>query len=864
MNINQIIHGFKVENISVINNLNIEAYEMVHILSGAKVIYLKCDDKNCFFTIGFKTIPTDSTGVFHILEHSVLNGSKKYPVKEPFVYLLKTTLASYLNALTASHWTMYPFASQTPKDFDNLLSVYLDAVFAPLCIESPCAFLQEGWHYEIDEDGNLSYNGVVYNEMKGATSTADDILNRYSLAYLFKDTSLFFDSGGDPEEIPNLSYDEYKRVYKKHYVPENSLSIFYGDLDIESKLKFMNEEYFSKYKKTGQRIDDKIQTPFIDLNCSVDFPLGEDQEIKDNTYMSLNYALPYNESKKDIMAFSIVMSTLLSNDNAPLRKRLMDKKLGKSIYYSFDSSYFTPFFQLFLNQTNSSVKEEFYSEFVNGVKYFVENGIDKELLLATINIKEFSERENDSGHTPKGLLYAFSIMYNYVFDNELYDGLDSLDLYKELKEELSTSYFEDILKRYILDSNHHVLVTCNPSKTLLQKRQKELKEKLLDIKNNMSKSELEEIKRLNKQLSEYQEKENTHEDLKHLPSLSIKDIPSDMPCIKTILDKNSPYKALYKHKIDTRKIAYLRAYFDLSKLTIDELVYLTIFRWLTFETKTKKYSASDLNKYIRIHLGDLAFGMLNQSRSKDKAKLYFTIDASSLEGNIKYIPHFINEIIFNSLPSKKDVDRILKKQISRLKTNINNGSTPLAILEAESQISSEAKLDFEVIKGRKLLIKIIEISKNVSFKEIKNNINKVIEKVFTKDNAIFFIACDKKVYTKLKKSLNKFKLSEKHFDDALSINIDNNEHKRAFVIPSNVNYNAAVKSLEDYSLKYCGKFLVLSHILNLTYLWENVRVKGGAYGTGFSVKPNNTMIFSSYRDPNVKTTFETFSKVGDF
>ena len=380
----------------------------------------------------------------------------------------------------------------------------------------------------------------------------------------------------------------------------------------------------------------------------------------------------------------------------------------------------------------------------------------------------------------------------------------------------------------------------------------------------MSKNELEEIKRLNKQLSEYQEKENTHEDLKHLPSLSIKDIPSDMPCIKTILDKNSPYKALYKHKIDTRKIAYLRAYFDLSKLTIDELVYLTIFRWLTFETKTKKYSASDLNKYIRIHLGDLAFGMLNQSRSKDEAKLYFTIDASSLEGNIKYIPHFINEIIFNSLPSKKDVDRILKKQISRLKTNINNGSTPLAILEAESQISSEAKLDFEVIKGRKLLIKIIEISKNVSFKEIKNNINKVIEKVFTKDNAIFFIACDKKVYTKLKKSLNKFKLSEKHFDDALSINIDNNEHKRAFVIPSNVNYNAAVKSLEDYSLKYCGKFLVLSHILNLTYLWENVRVKGGAYGTGFSVKPNNTMIFSSYRDPNVKTTFETFSKVGDF
>jgi Zn-dependent M16 (insulinase) family peptidase len=437
MEINEVKYGFKLISVEKMEDINSTLYQYEHLKSGGKVAYLANDDTNCCFAIGFRTLPEDSTGVCHIIEHSVLCGSKRFPLKEPFVNLIKSSLATFLNAFTAYDWTMYPFSSQTPKDFHNILEIYLDAVFNPISMENEKPFLQEGWHLELNSvDDTPSYKGVVYNEMKGAMSSVDEVLVQATLEAMYKDTFYRFNSGGDPDVIPTLTYQAYKDFYHRHYTPQNAMTYFYGDLDIEEKLKFLDEEYFSKFDKVEDEIVIVPQSEFVDTSFTKEYEIGPDEDEKDNTYMSLCYGLDHYNNYEDFLAMNILTDALLSKNDSVLKKALLDASLGQNVECRIDDDNIIPALHIYLQKSNPENKEKFKEVFETAVKELVENGIDKELLLASINHMEFKDKELDVGGMPKGLLFAMTMMGSFNYNGDLKAHLEFSKYYEKFKKEL--------------------------------------------------------------------------------------------------------------------------------------------------------------------------------------------------------------------------------------------------------------------------------------------------------------------------------------------------------------------------------------------------------------------------------------------
>ena len=854
---NEVIHGFILENRRYVEELSIEVFEFKHILSGAKTVYVKADDKNLVFAIGFITPPVDNTGVSHIIEHSLLCGSKKYPLKEPFVNLLKSSLATFLNAFTSNDWTMYPCASQTPKDFDNLVSVYLDAVFNPLSVEDAKAFLQEGWHYEIyEKDAPLSIKGVVYNEMKGATSSVGDILYQATMEQMYKDTSYRFNAGGDPLYIPDLSYEMYKDFYHKHYTPENALTFFYGDLNIEEKLEMLDREYFSKYKKQNINIIIENQKPHISLDNIKEYPLDKNEDENGNNNISLCYAFSNHENKEELIAGSILFSTLLSGNNSPIKKALLDAKLGENIIYSFDDSFVVPHLYLRLKKTSLNSYKKFKEVFEDEVRKIVSKGIDKDLLLATLNHYEFIDKEFDSGRDPKGLLIMLNLMECFVHNEDLLDKLNFATYYKNIREKIDTDYFEKLLDKYILNSNHHVSCLCKPSKTLEEKLEKEHNEKLDKIKRNMTNDELEKIVKQSKELLAYQNSKDSEENLKKMPRISLKDISKDITCSEVKDLKHKDYRLHYQ-EMNTNKIAYLELYFDLNKVSYEDLPYLYLLERLFVNVSTKKYKALDLSKVIKTYLGEFDFSKTVYGKAKDVAKPYFVVRASALDINIAYMSKLVHEVMYNSKFLSREVKRILSQKVDYLKQDLLENGMNNATLEARKSLSKASNIAYRWSRGEFVYKFMKNLLDNYDHKSLVLKLNSLIEDIFNKDNVDIFIGGDKKIIKETKKSLKYLKLKDNKVDNKLEVKPIEKE-SGAFIMQSDVSYNVLTSNIEDFGYSYNGKFIVLSQIANLDYLWNNVRVKGGAYGSGLSIDKTGTVAFNSYRDPNVRSTYEVF------
>lgn len=863
MQVGEIKYGFKLLSIEKLEDINSFLYHYEHLLSGGNVYYLENDDINTSFAIGFRTLPEDSTGVCHIIEHSVLCGSKKYPLKEPFVNLLKNSLSTFLNAFTAYDWTMYPFASQTPKDFDNILSVYLDAVFQPYSISSNLPFLQEGWHLELkNKDEIPSYKGVVYNEMKGAMSSVDEILIQSTLEAMYPDSFYRFNSGGDPDDIVNLTYDDYVKFYKKHYTPQNAMTLFYGKMDIESKLEFLDREYFSKYQKTDDEIIITPQKNIINYDYLKEYEIGEEENIKDNYYMSLCYGLDHYDNYEEMMAMQILCDCLLSKNDSPLKKILLDKKLGQNVEARIDDDNIVPALHIYLQKTNLDKKEIFKETFENAVRSLVENGIDKKLLLAQINYNEFKDKEMDLGNMPKGIIYAMTMMGSFNYRGDIKSHLQFSKYYKKFKDELNNGYFEKLLDKYILNSKHSVEVVLVPSKTLGKVRLESMNKKMLDLKNNMSKEEIDSLIDLNKKLDAYQNHVDTKEELKTLPSLEIKDIPN----IINYLDaKKIKIKGMNSitHSLNTNYIAYLRMYFNLSKIDFDDLAYVYLLKNLFLNVPTKNYSTLELVNEIKTYLGDLSFRIKIFNDKDNNCLSYLALSSSSLIENISHMPQLINEVMLNSKFPKKEIKQILSQLTTFLRQDIIENGSQNASLMAKRATSYSANMILNCVQGPILYQKLKEIETNFVYKDVVNKLKDVIKRLFNKDNVLISISSNENLIDGLKNEISKIKLSNKHYENKLNINLSE-KSSEALVIPSGVSYNALASKFDENKFKYDGKMIVLSHIVNYDYLWSEVRVKGGAYGTGLSITKQNDVSFSSYRDPNVKSTYEIYKKLPEY
>ena len=863
MEINEIKFGFKLVSKEFISDINSTMYQYEHLKSGGKVVYLANDDTNCCFAIGFRTLPEDSTGVCHIIEHSLLCGSKKYPLKEPFVNLLKTSLATFLNAFTAYDWTMYPFASQTPKDFDNILSIYLDAVFNPICMIDPKPFLQEGWHLELlNEQDTPSYKGVVYNEMKGAMSSVDEVLVQSTLEAMYKDTFYRFNSGGDPEVIPELTYKAYQDFYHRHYTPQNAMTYFYGKLNIEEKLQFLDEQYFSKFEKSENEIVIKPQEAFVNLDYCKDYEIGEEEDVKDNTYMSLCYGLDHYSNYEEFLAMNILAEALLSKNDSPLKKVLLDAKLGQNVEARIDDDNIVPALHVYLQKTNPNTKEEFKSLFESEVKKLVENGIDKELLLATINHMEFVEKEMDTGRMPKGLILAMTMMGSFNYNTDLKEHLEFSKHFAKFKAELNNNYFENILDKYILNSKHYVQVVINPNKELASNKKKAMDDLMQSIKESMSVEEKKALVKQTQELLAYQNKVDTKQELATLPKLQLKDIPSTINYLDTRKSRINGYKVI-SHDVATNAIAYLRMYFNIDTISFEDLPYVYLLKNLLLNVSTSKYDVAKLNNLVKTYLGSLSFQVLTTSKSKNEFYPYFKVTASALNENVNYIPTLINDVLLHSKFSKKEVKQVVVQLANELKQHIIGNGMQIAMKLSASCYDLEAAFTTNCLIGPKVYNFFNNLSKNYNHNEVSKKLKEVASKLFNKNNVTISISGDQTTLSLLKETVKGIKLPRKSYENVLQVKLSTDK-KNALIIPSGVSYNSLSSNLENINETFKGSAIVLTQIVNYDYLWAEIRVKGGAYGCGLSIGKNNNVSLGSYRDPNVKNTYDVFKNIVNY
>ena len=623
------VAAYKVVEKRKINDLNSMSYLLEHKKTGARVALISNDDNNKVFYVGFRTPPTDSTGVPHIIEHSVLCGSREFPVKDPFVELVKGSLNTFLNAMTYSDKTVYPVASCNDKDFQNLMHVYLDAVFYPNIYKEEKIFQQEGWHYEMESvEDPLTLNGVVYNEMKGAFSSPDDVHDREVLNSLYPDTAYGVESGGDPKAIPNLTYEEFLDFHGRYYHPSNSYIYLYGDMDMAEKLIWMDEHYLSHFDKMEIDSTLALQKPFDKpVTVCKDYPVMEGESLEDNTYLSYNAVVGTSLDKELYYAMQIIDYAVCSASGAPLKLALIHKNIGTEVYSIYENGIYQPYFSIVAKNANAVQKDEFVATIEDELARIVKEGLDKKALLAGLNYYEFKYREADFGSYPKGLMYGLQMFDSWLYDDNMpFDMIEANAVFKFLREKIETDYYEQLIEKYLIHNNHKTVLVVSPKEGLTTKEEKELADKLEAYKATLSQEELQKIVEDTHALHAYQDAEEATENLEKIPMLTRADMKKEAEGFVNELREIEDTKVLF-HNIHTNGIGYLRLFFDISNIPEELFAYIGIFKNVLGYVDTKNYAYGELYNEINIHTGGIgsAVNTYVNARNLEEYKLTFEV-----------------------------------------------------------------------------------------------------------------------------------------------------------------------------------------------------------------------------------------------
>lgn len=842
-----------------------------HKKSGARLIVLSNDDNNKVFSIGFRTPPADSTGVAHIIEHTVLCGSRKFPSKDPFVELVKGSLNTFLNAMTYPDKTIYPVASCNDKDFQNLMDVYLDAVFHPNIYEKKEIFRQEGWHYELEEiDAPLKYNGVVYNEMKGAFSSPEQLLYRQIQHSLFPDTSYGTESGGDPNVIPELTYENYLSFHGRYYHPTNSFIYLYGDMDIEEKLKWLDKEYLCEYNEITIDSEIKMQKPFETLREeSCEYSIAEDDTTEEKTYLSYNAVVGTSLDRKLYLAFQIIDYVLLEAPGAPLKQALLDKGIGNDILSSYDNGMLQPMFSIIAKNTEEEKKEEFVKVIKDTLKKIVQEGINHKALKAAINYFEFKYREADFGQYPKGLMYGIQILDSWLYDDtKPFIHIRANDTFEFLKENIATGYYEQLIQKYLIDNTHASLLAVKPKAGLNSIKEQELEKELSDYKAKLSQVELEQLVEGTKHLTAYQEEPSSKEDMEKIPLLSREDIDKKAQQFYNQERTESGVKVVY-HDVFTNGIGYVKMLFDTENLPKNLIPYIGLLSTVLGYVDTKEHSFLEFSNEVNIHTGGIttAVATYNKAWEFNNFKAYFEVNSKMLYEEMGTAFSLIKEMIFDAkFTDEKRMLEILQEIKSRMQMKMNSAGHVIAISRASAYESQSAYFD-ELTSGISYYQFIEELIQNYEEKkaEIKENLEKSMTYIFRKENIILSFTADEAGYKAIQREIASFAeilyteeiVKEKAVLQPMALN-------EGFKISSQVQYVARTGNFINAGYKYTGALKILKIIFNYDYLWINLRVKGGAYGcmSGFAYSGNSYMV--SYRDPNLSQTNDIYNKAAEY
>ena len=853
-----------------IAELSTEAKVYEHKKSGARVLCLKNQDKNKVFSIAFRTPATDSTGVAHITEHSVLCGSEKFPLKDPFVELIKGSLNTFLNAMTYPDKTVYPVASTNDKDFQNLMDVYCDAVFHPNCIKNPHTFSQEGWHYTLDEKGNLGYSGVVYNEMRGAFSEPESVLERYIFHSLFPDTTYGNESGGDPEDIPNLTYDAFQAFHARYYHPSNSYIILYGDLDMEEKLEWLDEQYLAEYTKINPDSEIARQKGFQKMSEETEYyPISKEEDPEGKAYFSYNFVLDTEQDAKKSLAFSYIGHALISGPGAVLKQRLLEEGLGEDIFGGYADGVLQHYFTITAKNAKEEDKARFLKVIQECLREASEKGLDHKTIRAAIHHDAFQYKEADYGNTPKGLIYSLKALDSWLYDGKPWLYLEQDCYFKELEKAVDIGYFEELLKEYFLDVTHASLVALLPKPGLTEENEEKLAKKLKEKKDSLSNDEIEAIKKEEEALLHYQNEENSKKALESLPVLSREDLGKKAESYPREEERLSG-KKIWLYPVDSKGVLYLRLLFNTRDFSEEELSYLSVLSTAFAYMDTDHYSFQDLNSEIYLHSGGFSTDITSYPDFQDKNKYtgVFSLCFKFLEGEMQQGLGYLGEILFHThFSDEKRLSEILLEIKSRERMRLESTGHSYAVISAMESFSPTS-FYHERVKGIRYyhFIEKLEEEFRKKPKDLGDKLTALSKKLLEGKNLCIAVGGDVEIYRKEKESLSDF--LTKHFPEKEeweeSVFVSGKGERKAWITPSQVNYVARVGSFLDKALPYTGALKVMKNALTFDFLWKNIREKGNAYGimSGFGRSGESYVV--SYRDPHVGRTYEVYKKIADY
>lgn len=853
-----------------LEELNAAGTVLRHKKTGARIFTLSCDDDNKVFSIGFRTPPENSAGVAHILEHSVLCGSEKFPVKDPFVELVKGSLNTFLNAMTYPDKTVYPVASCNEKDFKNLMDVYMDAVLHPCIYKEPKIFMQEGWHYELENrEGELTYNGVVYNEMKGAFSSPEEVLDRFTRKVLFPDNCYGHESGGDPAFIPDLSYEEFLEFHKKYYHPSNSYIYLYGDMDMEERLLWLDDQYLSKYGEL--KIDSAIrpQKPFLKpAKGETNYSITEGETESQATYLSLSTVVGTGLDPQLYVAFQVLEYTLLSAPGAPLKKALIDAGIGQDILGGYDNSILQPYFSVIAKNADQEQKEEFLAVIKGTLRRLADQGIDQKSLKAGINFYEFRLREADYGSAPKGLLYGLQCMESWLYGGDPMMYLAYQRVFDVLKKEVEQGYFEQLIRDYLLDNPFEAVLVVRPMKNLTAIEEEKTAKLLAGKKASLSDEELDELVYQTKALKEYQEMPSPQEELMKIPMLSREDIGKETEKI-IWAEKRVGGTLVLHHEMFTSGIGYLKVLFDTSAVPQEDLLYVGFLKSLLGSVDTEHFSYGDLTSEIHLNSGGMNLSVTAYPDFKEPGhfKGVFMAGIRVLYDKIGFGCSIFGEVLVHSLlEDEKRILEVISQTRSRARMKLENASHAVAVNRAMSYFSPVAYFNDQTGGvGYYQFLEELERNYPTRKKEIIARLKQVAKKLFTVKNMMVSYTADEEGYCLLPDALEKLTDMLPEGDGkSYEFTFPKGNKNEGFKTASQVNYVARCGNFMDRGCAYTGALRILKTILNYDYLWLNLRVKGGAYGcmSGFGLSGEGFL--ASYRDPNLKETNAVYEGVVDY
>lgn len=863
--LHEIYHGFTLQKIEEISDIHSTAYLFSHEQSGARLLYLKNSDNNKVFNVAFKTPPIDDCGTPHILEHSVLCGSRKYEAKDPFNELAKGSLNTFLNAMTYADKTMYPIASCNEKDFHNLMDVYMDAVFFPKIYEKKEIFQQEGWRFLLkDEESPLEVTGVVYNEMKGALADPESQLSGVISRSIFGCTTYGFESGGDPKAIPDLTYENFLEFHRKHYHPSNAYFYLYGNMEPMACLQHIHEGYLSAFDRS-EALPVINETECMKKGELVHETYPASEEGDDSgAYLAYSMKVGKCTDRERITAMQILSYVLLETNGSPIKNALLDAGICEETEGWFDSSTYEMVFSIVAKNADTKKTEDFIRIIEAECKRVVEEGLPKDLLNGALRKYDFLLREADYGTTPTGLVYCAAMMKNWLHDEDPCEGLRFIETIEKLKKGSEEGYFEKLIDTLFLKNEDKTYVVFTAEKGKNKKEAEAFQTQMAARKTAMTEKDFSEIKKDAEKLELFQKQVDPPEVLEQIPLLEISEV-DEKPHLteyKTeILNNGNP---LLFVPMESNGILYLKLHFDTSVIPQELLPYTGLLTDLLGKLDTEKYSYQQLPTVKNQVFGGLSFHNNTYNKNADEYRAFLTAKMKLMKGDADAAFDLLKEIILHTnFDMVENMKKIVKSAKIKGEYELQNNSHYFAIFYSGSNLFPALYMD-ELTSGIRYYRFLCEIDAQLEkdASTVVENLKKTAEFLFTAMNLEVALGCENSDFDLIKEKLNTFHLPEKELEPAV-YNFDINPQKAAFTGTGGIVYNVTSFDFQKHDIDYHGKYQVLRTIINLEYLWNKIRVQGGAYGCGCKFMQSGFSYFYSYRDPNLRETYNIYQKLAD-